>query len=189
MVMPLERDPETGVMVSMNGDDRGTPERWQHAAFEDVASPRGGPTYRKALDPAPLDHYRRRGIIKPMQWIAGDKLRQAWLLAGLQPRVVANLTEAIDRATGAAPLLSAETARDALTRCVRALRDVGPELAPILVHVIYQEGTASQWSEQRGLRGRSAEQDGMVTLRLALNALMRHYGLREPEPIAPSSVT
>lgn len=171
---PLERD-KGGVMVATQSDDRGPPERWQHGAYEDVRSDRGAATYRKALDPAPLDHYRRRGIIKPLQWLAGDTLRQAWLLAGVQPRVVANLTDVVDKSTNGINL--ADVTKDAFTRCLWALRDVGPELSPVLVHVIYMEGTASQWAEQKGLRGRAAEQTGMVTLRLALDALMRHYRL------------
>lgn len=182
---PLERD-RNGVEVATQSDDRGPPERWQHMAYVDIKSDKGAATVRRALDVVPLDHYRRRGVIKPMHWIAGDKLREAWLLAGMQPSVVANLTDAVDRGLG---INFAEATKDALTRCLRALRDVGPELSPVLVHVIYQEGTASQWAEQKGLRGRAAEQTGMVTLRLALDALMRHYGLRHPDPPAkPAAV-
>ena len=172
---PLERD-RNGVMVATQSDDRGPPERWQHMAFVDIKSDKGAATVRRSLDPAPLDHYRRRGMIDGRQWVAGDKMRQAWLMAGIEPRVVADLTGVNAGAQPIAMLVDAK--RDSMMGYLTAARAVGPEFAHVLLHVVCLEGTASDWAAQKGQRGRYAEQSGMLVLRLALDALARHYGIR-----------
>ena len=171
---PLERD-RNGVEVATNGDDRGPPERWQHMPYLDDKSDKGGPTVRRMLDPSPLDHYRRRGMIDGRQWIAGDRMRQAWLLAGIEPRVVADLTSVH---AGSGPTILVDAKKDAMMGYLTAARAVGAEFAHVLLHVCCMEGTASDWAAQKGQRGRYAEQSGMLVLRLALDALARHYGIR-----------
>ncbi|HYF40889.1 MAG TPA: DUF6456 domain-containing protein [Ramlibacter sp.] len=172
---PLERD-RNGVVVATQSDDRGPPERWQHMAYVDIKSDKGAATVRRSLDPAPLDHYRRRKLIEPHQWAAGDRLRQTWLLSGIEPRITADLTDMINGQGSRGAIHVVDVKRDAMMRYLVVMRAMGV-LAPVLLHVVCMEGTAGQWAEMKGQRGRYAEQSGMMALRLALDALAEHYGL------------
>lgn len=169
---PIELVTEGGVRVARHGDDRGPPERWQHAAYVDDSSVKGAPTVRRVLDVAPLDHYRRRDLITEAQWKAGDRLRAVWRLAGIEPRVTANLL-----GTGGGAVDMSDARASNIARYVAAMRAVGIVLSPVIVHVVCLEGTAGEWAELRGRRGTNAKVEGLTTLRLALETLALHYGL------------
>ena len=174
---PLERD-RNGVEVTTQSDDRGPPERWQHSAHLDERSERGAPARRRVLDVAPLDHYRRRQMIDGRQFLAGDRLRQAWSLAGIEQRVTPRYAEPGDK--GVTVLVDLKN--DGMMRYLVAMRAVGPQLAHVLLHVVCMERLASEWAQLKGTNGRYAEQSGMLALRMGLDALAQHYGIGVDKP-------
>lgn len=172
----LARDPASGVEVAVGADDRGTPERRQHDAFERVDVLVGGELRRvaKVSTQTPLDRYRRRAEISEEQWRAGERLRQDFILASLNQRVTAAYEE---RRRGGSDDWS-ERRLAARERFVAALRAVGTVLSPVLMHVSCLDGRASDWAASRGHRGRRAEIAGMTALQLGLDALGLHYRSR-----------
>lgn len=167
---------EGGVLVAQDGKDRGTPERWRHGEkfiIEQVYDAElGAATVRRSLDVAPLDHYARRELITQHQWKAGDMLRAVFRLAGIEPRVTANLL-----GTGGGAVDISDAKASAMHDYRLAMTAVGVVLSPIIVHVVCLERLAVEWAELRGLRGTSAKVAGMTTLRLALDSLVHHYHL------------
>ena len=154
-----------------------TPER---LAKEDIAEGEhrisSGETWRGArcVNARPIDRYRRDGAVSEAQHRAGTKLRSDWVDGAGSGRTTARY---------APPQSPGGEMSDSQAEChhayVMAMQALGPELSPVVVHVVLLEGSASSWAEQRGRRGTGAKVEGMVTLRIALDRLARHYRLTD----------
>jgi len=115
-------------------------------------------------------------LLAPHAVAGAERLRRDFEIAGLQPRVTSNWSASIasgrrgDRG-GAADLT--DMALGARRRFEAAMRSVGPELSGILIDVCcFLKGLETVERERRW-PARSAK----LVLRIALDALARHYGL------------
>ena len=122
-----------------------------------------------------------RPLISPVQFDAGDRLREDFYKSQLNERVTMNWSCA--RVHGSGPrsqvddeLSLGEVALSARERVRRALSRVGPELSGVLVDVCCFDRGISEAERLADLPQRS----GKVVLRLALSALARYYGLDGP---------
>lgn len=174
----LDMNPNTGVREAVRSDDRGTPERNAKGDLYDYATDTTR-SRRSGLESA-LDRYKRRHELDPRNkdgnyrlWHAGHKLRRAFRMSKFSPRVTANLLAA---GGGGDQGEMTDAAADARAEYARAMRNVGPVLAPVLVHVVCLElGTAQEWAAEHAWAKRG--EDGLPALRLALDAVARHYQL------------
>lgn len=110
--------------------------------------------------------------------MAGERLRQDFTRAGMQPRVSSNWEAGVSSggarsANGIADITDA--AVGARQRTENALKRVGPELSGILVDVCCFLKGLETVERERGWPARSAK----LMLRTALAALSRHYGYRK----------
>ncbi|MBN9531589.1 MAG: hypothetical protein J0H82_35660 [Alphaproteobacteria bacterium] len=126
----------------------------------------------------PLDRYVGRGEISSDQHRAGLRLWRDYLAA--RERSVASGDPARIRAGGSPRMADISALLDARARCRAALAAAGPVLAPVLLHVACLEESAGSWAESIGRPPRRARTEGLITLRLALDALAIHYGLAGP---------
>jgi len=170
-------DAPEGVEVAELGDDGPTPER---LAKGDVTlgehridrreTVRG---YRAAVAD-PLLLYWKRKDISAAAFKAGLRLRTDFRLAAIAKRITPRYAEPIGGRTEIG-----DAQAEARHRYLLAMRAVGPILAPILAHVVCFDQLASDWSRERGAAAKGrAGIEGLVTLRLALEALERHYRAR-----------
>lgn len=166
----LVRD-DGGVSISRQGRDRGTRERWRH---DELTIEGDSEPHAKALQ-SPLDRYKARRELdshperNQALYEAGDRLRGDFYLAGLAPRVTANL---LSTGPGNGDVTDRQIA--ARRRYRAAACAVDSELWSCLRHVVCLDETAADWALMKGWnRG----PDGMVALRLGLSSLARHYGL------------
>jgi hypothetical protein len=109
--------------------------------------------------------------------MAGERLRQDFTRAGLQPRISSNWEAGVSSGgpramNGIADLTDAALA--ARQRTENALKCVGPELSGILIDVCCFLKGLETVERERGWPARSAK----LMLRTALAALSRHYGYR-----------
>lgn len=133
-----------------------------------------GETWRGArcVNARPIDRYRRDGAVSEAQHRAGTRLRSDWIDGSGSGRTTALYGE---RQSPGGDISDSQAERH--HDYVLAMQALGPELSPVIVHVVLLEGSASSWAEQRGRRGTGAKVEGMVTLRIALDRLARHYRL------------
>lgn len=124
--------------------------------------------------------HRRKGrggaaLIGDEEFQAGERLRADFWFAGMSPRVTADWS-AIPSGSGSNAAGGSEL-RDSVAgaqqRVRRALAAVGPELAGILIDVCCHLKGIEAAEAKAGWPQRS----GKVILRIALQALARHYGL------------
>lgn len=138
------------------------------------------------IDPAesPLAWLRSRkgkdgvDLIGDAEFLAGERLRRDYTLAGLMRRTTMNweaLGGPVERRRGVRGAEIGDAAAAARGRVEAALRSVGPDLGAVLVDVCCHLQTVGDVERRRGYPARS----GKVVLRLALAALARHYGLSE----------
>jgi hypothetical protein len=122
-----------------------------------------------------------RPLISAEAFEAGERLRAEYHLAGLEPRVTQSwsITAYIDRERQPSPgggLEDNAGIAAARTRVRAALLAVGPAQAQVLVALICHSVGVATYERQCGWPQRS----GTWFLRLALDALARHYGLLPP---------
>ncbi len=134
---------------------------------------------------SPLGWLRKRKdrngnpLISEVQFQAGERLRADFWRAQMTPRVTMSwsaMTASSKRVKRAAPGASTEISDAVIAakaRVARALDAVGPELSGILIDVCCHMTGLEQFEQQAGWPQRS----GKLALKLALNALARHYGL------------
>lgn len=127
----------------------------------------------RSIGGRPIDRYRREGIISEAQHKAGTRHRADWMVGEGSQRLIALYGERSSDGKGELTDAQAERRHD----YVMATQALGPELGPVVVHVVIMEKSAKSWAEERGRRGTGANAEGMVTLRLALDRLARYYGL------------
>jgi len=149
--------------------DVGPKERYQHGdVIERRETIQAGVKGARVLTVSMIDRYRHKKQITVKQSDAALKLRADWEMAGRQMAV----TGTYGQAGQGNPEMS-DMAALASARYVKATRAVGVELSPILVHVALLDGSASDWAKTTQREPKS----GIEILRLALDALARHYGL------------
>lgn len=175
--------------------DIGTPELAKRHALVDATTVVDGmqAPVKRVADQRPLDRYRHRGQITQVQWRAGDRIASLAFRAGLMPRVTARYSD-MPRAPGPD---DEATARDLARYDYRsAMTELGvveweelptgqrapivraTPMASVVVAVCVVEQDAGEWAAAKGTyRGTQARVEGLVTLRLALDRLARHWRL------------
>ena len=116
----------------------------------------------RVLTTRPLDRYHHKALISQTQWLAGDKFSRDWH-TGCQGARVTSLYDV--RIVGGS--VDNERMVDARERVKHALRDVGRQLRPVIVHVCGLDLSAGDWARLYGEPKRA----GITVLRLGLNAL------------------
>ncbi len=164
---------------------RNEPFREQHEerAVKPI-NPRGdGPIAIVNEAESPLAWLRRRTdragkpLIDDAQFRAGERLRADFTRAGMEPRLTANwdavASSRRERRGSAARSSIRDSALEARQRLHAALDAVGPDFAGVLLDVCCFLKGLEDAERENGWPQRS----GKIVLRLALNALARHYGL------------
>jgi hypothetical protein len=156
--------------------------RAQHGSLIRRQVEAGGAEVTVDLDESPVATLaRHRGKdgeawLKPHAAAAAERLRRDFDLGHLQPRVTANWSASIStgrRAEGGGIQDLTEMALAARLRFDRAARAVGPELSGVLIDVCCFLKGLETVERERQWPARSAK----LVLRIALEALARHYGL------------
>jgi Domain of unknown function (DUF6456) len=120
-----------------------------------------------------LDELEARGAIEPGHRDAGIRLASDYQRSGEGPRhLVQSYGPRMPKS--ASDILDSARQIDARRRFEKALQAVGKWLSPVLIHVAILDEAPCHWAERYG---RPAK-DGIACLRLALDALMVHYGMR-----------
>lgn len=133
---------------------------------DEAESPLGWLARRRGRDGRPL--------IEPLQFLAGERLREEFTRAQLMPRVTANWDAAVaDGPRGATAAAFTEAVIAARQRVRHALDAAGPEFAGLLIDVCCFLKPLPGVERERGWPARS----GKVVLQLGLDRLIRHYGL------------
>jgi hypothetical protein len=136
------------------------------AVFDEAESPLLWLARRKGAD--------GRALIEPHQLQAGERLRSDFTFAQMMPRTTANWHSPVAgrNRDGQSAGHMTERAIDARRRTRRALDDVGPEFAGLLLDVCCFLKRLEDVERERKWPARSAK----VVLQLALEKLARHYG-------------
>lgn len=139
--------------------------------INEAESPLGWLRRRKGADGKPM--------IGEAQFEAGEKLRADFTLGQMTPRVTADWSGAAAggkrRSSMRDPAEIADHALAARERVARALDAAGPGLADILLRVCcHLEGLEAA---ERGFGW--PKRSGKLVLQIALDRLVRHYGIRE----------
>jgi hypothetical protein len=115
-----------------------------------------------------------RALIEPHQLQAGERLRSDFTFAQMMPRTTANWHSPVAgrRHDGQSAGHATEKAIDARSRTRRALDEVGPEFAGLLLDVCCFLKRLEDVERERKWPARSAK----VVLQIALEKLARHYG-------------
>lgn len=176
----LEVDRENGIHIVTRQDDEGTPER--EAKGDLYTEESDTISHKRSKAEAPLDRYKRRHELDPRAgdanyrlWKGGHELRKLFRMARFSPRVIANLLAAGGSGAGIQAEI-ADNAADARHAYQRAMVEMGPVLAPVLVHVVCMEETAQSWAAAHA----PSCKDGLPALRLALERLARHFETYPP---------
>ena len=138
--------------VEEEGDERARQERPKQAA-------------KRAMQ-TPMQRYLARGEITRQQFDDAERLWSDYMRSGL----TAAVTGAYETGSGGGGNLTPGCG-PRYAQYQAAMRAVGIILSPVLSFVVAGEGSAGDWAVQRN---RPAS-EGIVTLRLALDALGAHY--------------
>ena len=160
------------------------PFRAQHHSIGPRSVPgEKGPSPLANLDESPVAALARRAGRDGQPWLrphavaAAERLRRDFEIGGLQPRITANWSASVadGRRSGDGSGLTdlTEMAIGARGRFDRAMSAVGPELSGVLVDICCFLKGLEEVERERQWPARSAK----LVLRLALEALARHYGL------------
>ena len=130
------------------------------------------------LAESPLAWMHQRGLVGDAQYQAGERLRRDFTLAQLTPRLGVDWSAPpVSGRRAQKPELLSDTVLAAKQRFATAMRAAGPELADILFDVCCHLNGLERSERSRGWPRASAK----VVLKLALDRLARHYGMR-PAP-------
>jgi hypothetical protein len=123
---------------------------------------------------SPLARMRLRGLIDVTQYEAGERLRRDFTIAGLMPRLAADLTAPISGTRGGAKSEPfAEKMIAAKQRFRLAMSAVGPGLSDLLFDVCCHLKGLESIESVNDWPTRSAK----VVLQIALDRLAGHYGM------------
>lgn len=118
-----------------------------------------------------------QALISSTALAAGERLQQDFMQAGMSPKMTADWSGLPASGAGASSgaLLHSERQMAAQQRLRRALEACGADLSGVLLDLCCFLKPLEAVEQERGWPARS----GKVILKLALSALMRHYGLSE----------
>jgi hypothetical protein len=123
---------------------------------------------------SPLARLRLRGLIDTTQYEAGERLRRDFTIAGLMPRLAADLTAPISNSRGGAKSEPfAEKMIAAKQRFRLAMSAAGPGLSDLLFDVCCHLKGLESIESTNEWPTRSAK----VVLQIALDRLAAHYGM------------
>lgn len=123
---------------------------------------------------SPIARLRFRGQITPVQFEAGERLRRDFTIAGLMPRLCADLTAPISNSgRGAKSAPMTEKLIAARQRFRLAMASVGPGLSDLLFDVCCHLKGLETVEATNAWPVRSAK----VVLQIALDRLAAHYGV------------
>ncbi len=148
----------------------------QHRIFGSrlVQTPEGERAVAVNEGESPLARLRLRGLIGTTQYEAGERLRRDFTIAGLMPRLAADLTAPISNARGGAKSEPfAEKMIAAKQRFRLAMSAVGPGLSDLLFDVCCHLKGLESIESMNDWPTRSAK----VVLQIALDRLAAHYGM------------
>lgn len=113
-----------------------------------------------------MDRYLKRGEVNRQQYADGERLWSDYMQSGLTATVTGSYGQSTPGTGQPTPGCGPRYAkyRD-------AMRAVGIILSPVLAHVVLQGLSASSWA----IEHHRPISDGIVALRLALDALGAHY--------------
>jgi hypothetical protein len=114
----------------------------------------------------PMERYKARGEITSQHFTDAERLWSDYVQSGL----TANTTGSYGQSTpgGSAPTPGCGPR---YLQYSAAMRAVGIILSPVLVHVVLEGEPADMWA----MKNRRPAREGIITLRLALDALGAHY--------------
>lgn len=170
---------EAGAAWLRRAEADGDPYAAQHrvAGRATVIAPDGSEVEVEAnLAESPLARLRARGLIDPVQFAAGERLRRDYTFAQLAPRLGMDLSAAPGfggRRSAKDNALFADTVLAAKQRFTRAMKAVGPGLNDLLFDVCCALTGLEDAERHFGWPARAAK----VVLCLALDRLALHYGL------------
>jgi hypothetical protein len=121
---------------------------------------------------SPLARLRHRGLVSPLQFAAGEKLRRDFTLAAMTPRMGVDWSRPVVSGGGGGETVS-EIALAARQRLQKALAAAGSGLADLLFDVCCHLTTLEAAENRRGWGKRA----GRAVLCIALDRLAGHYGL------------
>ena len=125
------------------------------------------------LSESPLAWLARRGMVTPVQFVASERLRHDFMVAGAAPRVTMRWDEAPTRRgtrQGFDPTTAQIGARQRFDAAVDA---AGPGLSDVLWRVICMGDGLEVAERALGWPNRA----GKLVLKLALDRLVAHYGI------------
>jgi len=162
---------------AMAGDDDPFAAQHQLRTRKQITDPRGiAQTVTVDEGESVLARLKQRGLIDAVQFDAGEKFRRDFTLAQLMPRLGVDLTAPMigGRRGQAAPASMTDTVLAAKQRFARAMQAAGPGLSDLLFDVCCHLRGLEDAERAFGWPNRS----GRVVLRIALDRLADHYGLR-----------
>ena len=164
----------------------------QHQAIEGTVAAKDGATLLKNLEESPVAALARRPGKDGEPWLAAhavaaaERLRRDFEVGQLQPRITANWSASVasgKRSGGSGSMADlTDAAMAARLRFERAMDAVGPDFSGLLADVCCFLKGLETVERERQWPARSAK----LVLRLALEALARHYGLRPSATGKPS---
>jgi Domain of unknown function (DUF6456) len=124
-----------------------------------------------------LGWLKKRGIVDSVQCDAGERLRRDFTLAQLAPRLGVDLSAPVVLGMrGAKSASISDMALAAKQRFSAAMKSVGPGLSDLLFDICCHLIGLEDAERTKGWPRRS----GKVVLRIALDRLAMHYGMRAP---------
>ncbi|HEY7979123.1 MAG TPA: DUF6456 domain-containing protein [Rhizomicrobium sp.] len=139
-----------------------------------VMTPDGERTVNVNEMESPIARLRLHRQLTPVQFEAGERLRQDFTMAGLMPRLCADLSAPISNAArGASSAPMTEKLIAARQRFRLAMASVGPGLSDLLFDVCCHLKGLEVVEATNAWPVRSAK----IVLRIALDRLAEHYGI------------
>ena len=156
--------------------DVGTPERRQHGGdlqLEQAADL--GISRVRVQQQTPLDRYRARNQLHDLQYQAGEQFSKHWHEAAKGQRVIGSYADRRQGGEDAAQHPHVAYNAEDVKSAIDALDYVGNECSGVVISVCGLHESAGNWAKAND----RPRHEGLVTLRLALNILARHFGLMQ----------
>jgi hypothetical protein len=153
--------------------DHGPIEKLQHGEFIEIETTVAGVKAIRNATHDPIAYYQRKGLISQKQFEAAEIFAQDYHKAALVAHYAKMRLDHMP--TGDMPVQVLEAVYGARSRVLSAMKFVGKPLDGIVQIVCGEGRTAGTWD--RVQKSTRPDRDGMVALRLALDALVDHYRL------------
>ena len=170
----LMRDPRSGIQVAALNDDGPTLQRGQHDSIENgwkVGSEIG--RSKRVTTQRIIDRLLKRGTITSRQWQAADRLRSLHYHAGLEPRVVADLSRAGSGGECTYGMAANERQADARRQLRVALGAAGAAVSGVMIEVVCYDVEPTAWAAAKGRHWSWVR----PLLDAGLDELVRHWRL------------